>query len=118
MPSNPELLALDLKKDTMSLKKVAEVDEDSEEWETSYDTETIADSERSLEQTIFKLGVDETRMVTKSKLIFILVLIITSAGCAAGTFLFTKNSDRQTFETAVSSMSRKIPQSMLHYADP
>ena len=100
MSSKQELLAIALKKGN-HLTDVPEEDEEdtSEEW----GTETVGSaSERSPERPSIQLGAHETRMVTKSKLIFILVLIITAAGCAAGAYLFTQHSNQQAFETAVS----------------
>ena len=99
MSSNQELLTLDLKKGTY-LKDVPEEDENSEDFRSETDATSV--SERSPEQKI-QLGADETRMVTKSKVIFILVLIFTAAGCATATYLFTQHSNQQAFETAVSS---------------
>ena len=100
MSSSKELLALDLKKVT-HLQGVPEADECSEEWEMET---AVSISERSPEQSSIQLiGANETRMVTKSKLTFILLLIFTAAGCAAGTYWFTHNSNRKAFETAVSA---------------
>ena len=110
MSSKTELVALELQKGRMLDPLSERVDDDDDG--SSVDIDSTAGNSMTFGSNSGGsngegppnaiLGETETRLVTGSKIMMFLVLLIATAGCAFGTYWFTEAADRTVFEQAVS----------------
>ena len=80
--------------DVSQLSAVSEGDEDAFS-KASSDTESVQSDVSSQGELL--LAQEETRMVTRSKLLVVFVLLIASAVCGGATYIVTANNEEQAF---------------------